>query len=130
VAALQNSEKRYRRLFESARDGILILDAATGRVVDVNPFLMRLLNYTYAELYGKHIWELGAFKDIAASRESFQVLQENEYIRYEDLPLKTRNGQPVAVEFVSNVYEVDHTQVIQCNIRDITRRKRLEALKA
>jgi PAS domain S-box-containing protein len=124
---LQDSEKRYRRLFESAKDGILILDADTGKVVDVNPFLMQLLGYSYDEFCGKYIWEIGAFKDIAASKDAFNLLQENEYIRYEDLPLETKNGQPVAVEFVSNVYLVDHSKVIQCNIRDITANKRAKA---
>jgi two-component system cell cycle sensor histidine kinase/response regulator CckA len=127
VEALQDSEKRYRRLFESAKDGILILDAETGKVVDVNPFLMQLLGYPYSALFGKYIWEIGVFKDIAASKEAFVALQENEYIRYEDLPLETRDGQPIAVEFVSNVYLVDRRKVIQCNIRDITARKRAEA---
>ena len=126
VEALQDSEKRYRRLFESAKDGILILDAETGRVVDVNPFLMQLLGYSYDALMGKYIWEIGVFKDVAASMEAFKVLQDNEYIRYEDLPLEAFDGRPVAVEFVSNVYLVDHRKVIQCNIRDITARKRAE----
>lgn len=125
--ALQDSEKRYRRLFESARDGILILDAETGMVVDVNPFLLRLLGYSYEDLCGRHIWDLGVFKDIAASKDAFKTLQDNEYIRYDDLPLETRKGQPIAVEFVSNVYLVDHSKVIQCNIRDITARKRADA---
>ena len=123
---LQNSEKRYRRLFESAKDGILILDADTGKVVDVNPFLVRLLGYPYDTLCGKHLWDIGVFKDIAASKESFQILQDHEYIRYEDMPLKTHYGHPVDVEFVSNVYQVDNNRVIQCNIRDITERKRIE----
>ena len=124
--ALQDSEKRYRRLFESAKDGILILDADTGKVVDVNPFLTRLLGYSYDALCGKHLWEIGVFNDIAASKEAFQTLRDHEYIRYEDLPLKTRNGEPIDVEFVSNVYQVDNNRVIQCNIRDITERKRAE----
>lgn len=125
--ALQDSEKRYRRLFESAKDGILILDADTGQVVDVNPFLIQLLGYSYDSLYGQHIWELGVFKDIAASKDAFKALQDNEYIRYDDLPLETLDGKPIAVEFVSNVYLVDHSKVIQCNIRDITARKWAEA---
>jgi two-component system cell cycle sensor histidine kinase/response regulator CckA len=125
--ALQDSEKRYRRLFESAKDGILILDADTGKVVDVNPFLLKLLGYSYDSLYGQYIWELGAFKDIAASKEAFKTLQDNEYIRYDDLPLETLDGRPIAVEFVSNVYLVDHSKVIQCNVRDITARKQADA---
>jgi len=124
---LKDSEKRYRRLFESAQDGILILDADTGRVVDANPFLLHLLGYSYSAMYGQFIWEIGVFKDIAASKDAFQTLQQNEYIRYEDLPLETSQGHPIAVEFVSNVYLVDQHKVIQCNIRDITARKRDEA---
>lgn len=124
---LLDSEKRYRRLFESAKDGILILDADTGKVVDANPFLLQLLDYSYEALCGKYIWELGAFKDIAASKDAFQTLQDNEYIRYEDLPLETQSGRVIAVEFVSNVYLVDHSKVIQCNIRDITAHKRAKA---
>jgi PAS domain S-box-containing protein len=124
--ALQDSEKRYRRLFESAKDGILILDAHTGKVVDVNPFLLQLLGYSYDELYGQHIWELGVFKDITASQDAFKALQENEYLRYDDLPLETHDGKAIAVEFVSNVYLVDHSKVVQCNIRDITERKQSE----
>jgi PAS domain S-box-containing protein len=126
VEALQESEKRYRRLFESAQDGILILDADTGEVVDVNPFLLQLLGYSYSAICGQHIWELGVFKDIAASKEAFKILQDNEYIRYDDLPLETLDRRPIAVEFVSNVYLVDHRKVIQCNIRDITARKRAD----
>ena len=126
VVALQDSEKRYRRLFQSAKDGILILDAESGKVVDANPFLLQLLGYTYEAICGQYIWELGVFKDIAASREAFKALQHNEYIRYEDLPLETLDGQSIAVEFISNVYFVDGSKVIQCNIRDITTRKRAE----
>jgi two-component system cell cycle sensor histidine kinase/response regulator CckA len=127
LEALHDSEKRYRRLFESAKDGILILDADSGKVVDVNPFLMRLLGYSYDDFRGKHIWEIGTFRDIASSKEAFKQLQGNEYIRYEDLPLETADGRIVEVEFVSNVYLVDHSKVIQCNIRDITARKQAEA---
>jgi two-component system cell cycle sensor histidine kinase/response regulator CckA len=124
--ALQASEIRYRRLFEAAQDGILILDFATGQVVDVNPFLTNLLGYSHAELVGKDLWEIGAVKDISASRLSFSDLQTKGIIRYDDLPLETRDGRQIAVEFVSNVYAVGGTRVIQCNIRDITRRKHAE----
>ena len=126
--ALQDSEKRYRRLFESAKDGILILDAETGRVVDVNPFLLQLLGHSHDAICGQYIWELGVFKDIAASKDAFKTLQNNEYIRYDDLPLETLDGRAIAVEFVSNVYLVDQRKVIQCNIRDITERKNKEEL--
>jgi PAS domain S-box-containing protein len=125
--ALCASETRYRRLFESAKDGILILDADTGQVVDANPFLISLLGYSHADLLGKALWDLGPFKDVAVSRDAFKELQEKDYVRYEDLPLEARDGRLISVEFVSNVYLVGSTRVIQCNIRDITERKRHEA---
>ncbi len=121
------SETRYRRLFESAKDGILILDAGTARIVDVNPFMTELTGYSRDEFLAKHLWEVGPFKDVAASKVSFADLQTTEYLRYEDLPLKTREGQEVAVEFISNVYLVNEAKVIQCNIRDIRSRKRIES---
>lgn len=121
--ALRDSEIRYRRLFESAKDGILILDAETGTIDDVNPFLIEMLGYSKKELIGKKIWELGSFKDLIASQDHFTELQLERYIRYEDLPLETANGHRIDVEFVSNVYFVEHKKVIQCNIRDITDRK-------
>lgn len=121
--SLKVSELRYRRLFETAQDGILILDAETGMITDVNPFLINMLGYSRDEFVKKKLWEVGAFKDIEASQNAFEALQKNEYIRYEDLPLKTKDGRLVEVEFVSNVYLVGSEKVIQCNIRDITERK-------
>ncbi len=120
------SETRYRRLFETAKDGILILDAETGMILDVNPFLIDLLGYSKEQFIEKAIWEIGFFKDIVANQENFMELQLREYIRYEDLPLETSDGRLIHVEFVSNVYLVDKKKVIQCNIRDITGRVRAE----
>jgi len=120
--SLRDSEIRYRRLFEAAQDGILILDAETGAITDVNPFMVNMLGYSRAEFIRKKLWEVGAFKDIEASKDAFQALQKNEYIRYQDLPLKAKNGRMIQVEFVSNVYWAGSERVIQCNIRDITER--------
>ncbi len=126
VQNIKTSELRYRRLFEAAQDGILLLDAETGAITDVNPFLIDMLGYSREEFMEKKLWEVGAFKDIEASREAFEALQRNEYIRYEDLPLRAKDGRLVQVEFVSNVYLVGSEKVIQCNIRDITERKQAQ----
>jgi diguanylate cyclase (GGDEF)-like protein/PAS domain S-box-containing protein len=123
---LADSELRYRRLFEATQDGILILDAKTGLIADVNPFLIKMLGYSREELVEKKLWEVGAFKDIEASKIAFGTLQETEYIRYEDLPLKAKDGHLIQVEFVSSVYLVGEEKVIQCNIRDITDRKKAQ----
>ena len=120
--SLEASELRYRRLFETAQDGILILDANTGKIIDVNPFLLDLLDYPFENMIGRRLWEIGQFKDIAANQAAFETLQKNEYIRYENLPLRSKAGKEIHVEFISNVYFVGSDKVIQCNIRDISAR--------
>jgi PAS domain S-box-containing protein len=126
IKAIRNSELSYRRLFEAARDGILILNVITGRITDVNPFLIELLGFSRNEMLGKTVGELSPFKDIESNKIMLGRLQKDRYVRYEDLPLETRDGRHVAVEFVSNVYQAGDKQVIQCNVRDITERKRAE----
>jgi PAS domain S-box-containing protein len=124
--AIHASELSYRRLFEAARDGILILDVNTGRISDVNPFLVELLGFSHAEMVGKTVGELSPFKDIESNKVMLERLQKDGYVRYEDLPLETRDGRHIDVEFVSNVYQAGDRNVIQCNIRNITERKRAE----
>jgi PAS domain S-box-containing protein len=126
LEGMRTSEIRYRRLFEAARDGILILNAVTLKITDVNPFMSELLGYSRDEFLGKELWEIGLFSDKEASKAAFKELQDTGYIRYEDLPLETKHGESRAVEFVSNVYDEDGYKVIQCNIRDITERRRRE----
>jgi PAS domain S-box-containing protein len=127
-AAMKHSEVRYRRLFQTAKDGILILDADTGKVIDANPFMTALLGYSHEEFLGKELWEIGLFRDIKESQAAYRELQAKGYVRYENLPLESRGGQKVEVEFVSNVYPENHHQVVQCNIRDITERSRLQRM--
>ena len=124
--ALRASELSYRRLFEAAKDGILILDVDTGRINDVNPFLLGLLDFSRSEMVGHTIGELSPFKDIESNQVMLERVQRDGYVRYDNLPLQTRDGRKIAVEFVSNVYQAGDHNVIQCNVRDITERKRAE----
>jgi two-component system, cell cycle sensor histidine kinase and response regulator CckA len=124
------SELSYRRLFEAARDGILILEADTGRINDVNPFLIEMLGFSHAELVGTPIWELGPFKDIVSNKAKFEQLRQLGYVRYDNLPLETKDGHKIAVEFVSNVYQDGDRNVIQCTVRDITERDAAEKERA
>lgn len=123
---LEYYERRYRRLFESAKDGILILNAETGMIEDVNPFLVEMLGYSKEQFLKKYVWEINAFRYIDYSKKLFKELQEKEYVRYTDLPLETYDGKIVHVEFVSNVYLVESEKVIQCNVRDIEDRVKYE----
>jgi PAS domain S-box-containing protein len=124
--SIRASELSYRRLFEAAKDGILILDVDTGRINDVNPSLFNLLGFSRSEMLGKTVGELSPFRDIESNQAMLERLKQHGYLRYEDLPLETRDGRQIAVEFVSNVYQADDRDLIQCNIRDTTERKRAE----
>lgn len=127
--ALRESELRYRRLFEAAKDGILILDAETGTISDANPFSAVLLGFSHEQLLNMKLWEIGAFKDFIANQEKFKELKERGYVRYEGLALAASGGRELFVEFTSNVYTVKGRRVIQCNIRDNTERRRAELEK-
>jgi len=121
-----SKETRYRRLFETAKYGILILDAESGKITDVNPFLIELLGYSKEEFVEKAIWEIGLFKDAIANMDKFKELQQKKLIRYDNLPLETIDRKKINVEFISNVYEVENQKVVQCLVRDITQQKLAE----
>ncbi|MEP7009802.1 MAG: PAS domain S-box protein [Acidobacteriota bacterium] len=125
-ADVQISEAQYRRLFQTAKDGIIILDAETGKVIDANPFMTELLGYSCDEFLGKELWEIGLFSDKLASQSLYRELHEQGYIRSDHLPLQAKSGQRAEVEFVCNTYQVNGKSVAQCNIRDISERSRLE----
>jgi PAS domain S-box-containing protein len=122
----QASELRYRRLFESARDGILILKGDSGKIVDVNPYLIELLRYSREELIGKELWQIGRVEDISKSKAALVELQARDFVRYQDLPLESSEGTVTQVEVVANGYLEGDKRVIQCNIRDITKRRLAE----
>jgi diguanylate cyclase (GGDEF)-like protein/PAS domain S-box-containing protein len=127
---LQNSEAHYRRLFEVPKDGILMLDFETGRITSVNSFLTQMLGFGYTELLGKRLWEIGPFRNLAGYRLLFSDLQDNSAIRYEYLPVQTKDGHTIDVEFASSVYELDNNKVIQCSMRAVTDRRRAEQRQA
>jgi PAS domain S-box-containing protein len=127
---LKTSEIRYRRLFESAKDGILILNFNTGKIVDANPFIIKMIDQTLQDVKGKKLWQIGLFSNREQSESAFRELKKNNYIRFEDMPIQRKDGSITEVEFISNVYLENGSKVIQCNIRDITERKKTEnALK-
>lgn len=123
---LQRSELQYRRLFEAAQDGILILDYNSEKIMDANRFILDLTGYSLDETKGKYLWELGFISDIALADEAFSLIRTKGYVRYENIPLRRKNGETIPVEFVSNCYMVEDTKIVQCNIRDIIERERVE----
>ncbi|MDP1662970.1 MAG: ATP-binding protein, partial [Phycisphaerales bacterium] len=125
-AAQKDTEVRYRRLFESAKDGILILDAHTGKITDANAFMGGLTGMEPDEILGKKLHEIGMFKDAEENKAAFRELQRTGYLRHEHLPVQNRLGERVEVEFIANVYKEGDRLVAQCNVRDISERMLLQ----
>ena len=128
--AMATSELRYRRLFETAHDGILILDVLERKITDVNPFMLDLLDYSREDFIGKELWEIGVFADKAESQAAMRKLNDEGSIRFENRPLQSRNGRTHPVEIVANVYRENGHDVIQCNVRDVSERQRFEDERA
>jgi len=126
VRALKTSEIRYRRLFETAPYGILVLDAETGVVTDANPFACRLLGYAQAEVLDHPLWSIAAFKNAAATKNQFRELQNEQHVRYDDLPLETKDGHIKHVALVSTLFLADGKPFVQCTLRDVTDRIKRE----
>jgi diguanylate cyclase (GGDEF)-like protein/PAS domain S-box-containing protein len=127
LEALQLSEMRYKRLFESARDGILMLDGNTGQIEDVNPCLIEMLGFSHAELLGKKLWDAGPFADVARWKQILLDLQTIGHVRHDGLALITKAGIQLQVEFLGTANDSGGIRVIQCNFRDVTERERSEA---
>ena len=124
--ALVASEIRYRRLFDSAEEGILVVDFGTGKILDANQYLEDMLGYSHEEFLEKDLWEIRPFQNTALNKDAFAEFQQKGYVRHEDLLLETSDGRSIDVEFSTNSYVVHGMTFIQCNIRDATKRKRAE----
>ena len=126
LEALRLSEIRYRRLFEAAGAGGLVVDPRTHRITDANPFMTELLGYTREEFLEKELCEIGLFQNQAACEVAFRELHEKGIFRDDDLPVQTKAGERLTLEVIGNLYDEAGRQVIQCNIRDITGRNQAE----
>jgi PAS domain S-box-containing protein len=115
-------EAIYKRLFEAALDGILILDGETGQIVDANPSLVELLKCPRSELLGKALWETGLLESADGARRIFCELLDKQHVRYENLFLLTKGGQRVAVALSGHVHQVDGRAIVECCIRAMSRR--------
>ena len=123
---MRTSEISYRRIFEAAQDGILLIDPESRKIIDANPFITQLLGYSLEDLVGKELWQIGLFKDEKACAAAIREILDEQHIRCDSLSVDTLDGKRLLVEFASNLYSEDDHSVIQCSVRDITERKRME----
>ena len=124
--ALRASESTYRRIFETAREGIWILDGSSGEVLDVNPYLLELLGYRLDELIGRKPWELGLFENATLAKQRFRATRANGFSFEPEVAMKTADGRRVQVEAITNMYDLAGRSVMQGNLRDVTERVRLQ----
>jgi two-component system CheB/CheR fusion protein len=120
------AEARYRRLFESARDGILLVDAATGEVLDANPYTERLFGYRHGELVGRKLWEIEPLQNVSWARAVLDQIRDRGVERFDDLNLRTRDGRDIQTEVIANVYTEGERLAIQFNMRDVSERRKFE----
>ena len=123
---LRLSENRYRRLFEAATDGILLVDPHSGRITDANPALLHLLGATDAQVVDRELWQVGLLPDQPTQQAFLQQVQQERVLRYELVELATTAGEPCQVEWVSTLFQANGHEVLQCTLRDITDRRRAE----
>jgi two-component system, cell cycle sensor histidine kinase and response regulator CckA len=119
---LRASEEQYRRLFETAHDGIMLLEKGEGRITHMNPATEKMLGYTREESIGKKLQDIGVSIDMGDFKTIIQKLDEDGIIKYTDVPAKTKSGRSIDTD----IYLVDRAVSVQCNIRDVTERKRAE----
>jgi PAS domain S-box-containing protein len=117
---LRVSEVKYRRLFETAQDGIMIADTETGRILDANPSLATLIGLSLEGFLGKSLEDFEFLQTIMSQQQKLSETQRHKFVRYRDLPLRTYDGRSIYVEFISSAYRVNHREVMQLNIREIT----------
>ena len=116
---VRSSEVRFRRLFETSMDGIMIVDTETGMVIDTNPSLATILGLSQEYFLGKKISDIEILRKIFSQKASFPEMQRK-YIRYKEQPMVTFDNRKIYVEFICNSYRVNNREVMQLNIRDIT----------
>lgn len=118
--ALVDSELKYHRLFESMKYGIMIIEADTGIITDINPYLLMLSGYSEDFFLGRQVWNLGIFHEITAGREEIIRLQDGQHLIFDDAGLFTLDGEHKNIELVISAYYVKDQKMLQVNVRDTT----------
>ena len=119
---LKDSDDRFRRLFETAKDGLLLINKETGNIVNANKAIANLLGHSSEELIGKKLSDVGLLTDIKDFKETINELELFGLIDIVDTHIETKQGLAISVD----IYLVDRARFVQCNVRDITERKLAE----
>ena len=121
-AARREAEERYRALFRESRDGIVLIHADTGKVLDCNPEFEAQAGHTLARLREHAIWELQPPGRIEAMRAKFAQVRHAGAAGDEQFELHRPDGTVLPVEFRAKVIELGGKRLVQAQVRDITQR--------
>jgi diguanylate cyclase (GGDEF)-like protein/PAS domain S-box-containing protein len=124
--ALRASEQNYRRLFETAGDGILLLDIDSGQITDANPRLLAMVGQTREVLAGRNIRSVPEFAELADAA-ALAELERSGALHRDDLSIGAADGSHVFVDLLASTCEAAGRRLAQFNLRDISERKQSEA---
>ena len=116
--ALVASEERFRRLFETSHDGLLLVNKETGIIIEVNEALTELLGMSRDEVIGKQIQETGIVSHETDVPGLIEKLIDTGFYVFDNVLINLKTSLP----FTAQVSLTNRSTVIQCNIRDISER--------
>lgn len=123
---LEESELKYRKIFDAAQEGILLVDASTGQIIDANLFLLDLLSYSLAEILTKKIDDLGISPETIQVPEGDSGSNSTSRGGSKYISLKTQKGRELPVEMICTRYLLRDKMVIQGAVRNAASRKLME----
>jgi len=126
VSEIRQKDEKIHRLFGTTDHGIIILDTDTKKIIDANSFIVTLTGYSLEYLRNRNLGEIGFSKEAIPAEQFFTELEKTGYIHFKEIPLVTKSGKIIDVEFISKVNFLNDHQIIQCSIYDISDRKRTE----
>ena len=128
VRNIEENEEKYRLLFESSNDAILIADAETGIIVNANPKAEIIFGRSLPEIIGAHHTTFYSTDKTTETEKSFHTAVEKEESISHDFEVHQPDGTIVPVDISSKVFKFDGKKLLMGSFRDVRERKRVEIL--
>ncbi len=127
---VEESERRFRAIYEGAKDGIALIEPESGLIMDCNPQFEELTGRELEKLREISIWELRPSGQIESARTLFTTIRKEGSGVSDSYEFQKPNGETISVEFVAQEVMIGNKSVLLYIVRDITERKSAEkALK-
>ncbi|MCP4366430.1 MAG: PAS domain S-box protein [Planctomycetes bacterium] len=124
---LRESEEKYRRLIGTANDAIILEDAETGIILEVNKRAEEMIGLPAEQIVGMHLTQIHPADEAERYKKGFEdVVRKGRKTSTEDLFVSHKDGLKIPVEISSSVIDLSGKKVVQATFRDITERKQAE----